>query len=305
MIKTSTVFTFQSLTLRSASGAQLQLVATSEVVNLCLRPLNLLSIRKTVLVAAALSSLVTLSAHHQVQAEMISAVADLTTPTATENTFDVTVDVLLNSDSQVITYEGVVRLEMEIDFSDFAAPVVQTLDFVGVMGDIQHSDATFTVALGTADFTSVRGRIETLPGNSPAPVTGGTTFSTGDHEIIAWMGTIDITPIVGSPLQINLMNDTFRRTLGGVNDATINLTLNNVAAGLATYDLELFTPLQMVTILTGNPTIDDAITITIDGDLVARTQINRPIPEPSTAAMLAGFALLAAACSHRSNVPRS
>jgi len=265
---------------------------------------TLLGIRKTAITAATLTALMVLSAHRHASAEVISIIANLSTPTATENSFDTTVTVLGSSDTQVITYEGVVRPVLDIDFSNFAAPVVQTLDFAGVTGDILHSDVTFTVPLGTAVFTGLRGRIETLPGSLSAPVAGGTTYNSADHELIAWMGTIDINSSIGSIPQINLMTSTFQRSLGGVNDATVNLTLNNVVAGIATYDLELFTPIQMVTILTGDPLIDNAITITITGNVVARAQITRAIPEPTASVLFAGVTMLVAMCRRCLFFPR-
>jgi len=218
--------------------------------------------------------------------------ADLSAATATENTFDVNVAVLTSSDMQEVIYSGALRPVLDIDFSDIANPVIQTLDFAGVGGDIQHTDATFNVPLGAAILNGVQGRIETFPGSSPAPVTGGNTYSSADHEIIAWMGTIDIVPVVGSGTIINLMTNSFRSSLGGTNDSTVNLTLNNITAGIATYDLELITPLQNVQLQTGNGTIDTAITITIDGNLVARGQITRAVPEPTSLTLLAGLTIL-------------
>ena len=72
--------------------------------------------------------------------------------------------------------------------------------------------------------------------------------------------------------EICLMEDNFRSGLGGTNDATVSITLNEIVGGVATYDLELVTPLQAVTIQTGDPSIDGVITITITGDIVARGQ---------------------------------
>ena len=79
----------------------------------------------------------------------------------------------------------------------------------------------------------------------------------------------------------------FKRSLGGTNDSTVGLTLNNITAGVATYDLEIVIPLVMVNVETDDEDINELVDILVDGNLVAKTQITRPIPEPTCLILLA------------------
>jgi hypothetical protein len=240
------------------------------------------------------SAAVVLTAIHaasSVLAETISAVVDLTPATVTENTFEFTVSALSQSDTQTVTYQGVIRPTMEVDFSDINSPVITSMDFAGQASDIVHSDATASLgALGTVALSDILSCIVTFPVSVPAPVTGASspfTFSSDDHEIIFGSGTVAVNPTVAPPTTVDLATEPFRRSLGGTNDSTIGLTLNNIAAGMATYDLEIIIPLVMVNVETDDPGINALVDILVDGNLVAKTQIVRPIPEPSGIVLLA------------------
>jgi hypothetical protein len=177
---------------------------------------------------------------------------------------------------------------MDIDFTDPLAPVVNTLDFVGVVSDVQHVDATFTSTLGTAQFTNITGRVQTAPGQSPAPVVGGSTFSSSDHQLIAWNGTIELIPIVGSGTTIDLNTSTFTGTFSGTNDSTINVAFNSNGAGVQFYDVDITAVMDDVRITTGDSQIDSVLGIFITGNFVASGQFTRPIPEPATLVQATG-----------------
>ncbi len=226
-------------------------------------------------------------------ATAVSATLPLVAATPTANTFATTVEVLGQQDTQTILYSGVIRPVMGIDFTNPSAPVVQTLDFAGLDADIAHTNATFTVPLGTAVFTNISGRVKTPAANSPAPVTGGTTFNSADHNLIAWHGTIDVTPIIGSPTQIDLFTSQFTGSLTGVNNSTINVTLASLVAGVATYDVDVNAKLDDMLITTGKPDIDNLIHITIDGNVVAHGQFTQTVAVPEPAALgLASLAII-------------
>jgi hypothetical protein len=230
-----------------------------------------------------------------VRAEITNAVLQLLPATATENSFDITVDVLGSQDTETVIYSGVLRPVLDIDFTNLAAPVLQTLDFAGQDGDVQHTNATFSVPLGTAVFENVTGRVRTAPGHSPAPVVGGTTFNSSDHQLILWHGTIDVTPIIGSPQTIDLFDDTFTGTFQGTGNSTVSVSLNQTAGNIATYDVAATAVMNNVQMTTGDPQIDGLISIFITGNFVASGQFTRPIPEPAAgalAALLAPAALL-------------
>jgi len=240
---------------------------------------------------AAIALAIVLANQRSATAEEISAVLDLVTATATENTFDIRVEVLGESDTQSVVYTGLLRPVMDIDFTDPMAPVVNTLDFVGVVGDIAHTDAVFTATLGTAEFNNITGRVETPIANSPAPVTGGGTFSSSDHQLIAWSGTIEVTPLVGSPTTIDLNTNTFSGTFNGTNDSTVNVAFNSLGAGVQVYDVDITAVLDDVQLTTGDALIDGLIGVFVTGNVVASGQFTRPIPEP--AAIVQATCLLA------------
>ncbi len=227
-------------------------------------------------------------------AESIALVTPLDTPSMAANTFTTTVNALGFSDTNDVTYTGVLRPTLDIDFSDFQNPVVNTLDFFGQAGDIVHSAGTFDFGiLGTVSLAGIQGRIETPVGNQPAPVTSA-MFSSNDHEIIFAQGTVTIMPTIGGATVVDLSTTPLIRTLGGINDSTVTVSLAGVAGGVATYDVGILTPLDMVTVQTGDPQIDALVQITIDGNLVASGQFTRPIPEPGSLALAACVACFAA-----------
>lgn len=229
-----------------------------------------------------------------VLAETISAVVDLTPATATENTFEFTVSALSQSATATVTYQGVIRPIMEVDFSDVNSPVITSMDFAGQASDIVHSDASPSFGLlGSVSLSDILSCIVTFSGSAPAPVTGTSSpfsFSSVDHEIIFGSGTVALNPTIGSSTTVDLATEPFRRSLGGTNDSTVGLTLNNIAAGVATYDLEIIIPLVMVNVETDDPGINAIVDILVDGNLVAKTQVTRAIPEPAGLALLAGAA---------------
>ncbi|MEM9354113.1 MAG: hypothetical protein AAGA92_13970 [Planctomycetota bacterium] len=227
-------------------------------------------------------------------AESVSLLAPLDTPSVSANTFTTTVTALGFSDTDTITYEGQLQPKLDIDFTDFANPVVNSLDFLGQPGDIVHSAGSFDFGiLGSVSLAGIQGRIETPVANQPAPVTSG-MFSSDDHEIIFAQGTITVSPSIGSPTVVDLNTNPLIRTLGGINDSTVTVTLAGVAGGIATYDVEILTPLDMVTVQTGDPQIDALVQITIDGNLVASGQFPRAIPEPGSFALAGCVACFAA-----------
>jgi len=238
------------------------------------------------MLAAAALALTAINAASPVLAETVAPVVDLTPATPTENTFEFTISALSQSDTQSVTYQGVIRPIMEVDFSDINDPVITSMDFAGQASDIVHSDATATLgALGTVSLNDILSCIVTFPTSVPAPVTGASSpfsFSSSDHEIIFGAGMVEVNPSIGSPTTVDLATEPFRRSLGGTNDSTVALTLNNIAAGVATYDLEIIIPLIQVNVETDDPGINALVDILVDGNLVAKTQIMRQIPEPAS-----------------------
>ncbi|MDC0936706.1 hypothetical protein OAS39_10500 [Pirellulales bacterium] len=246
------------------------------------------------LLGSAAVAVATICAASPALSETISAVVDLTPATAAENTFEFTISALSQSDTQTVTYQGVIRPTLEVDFSNINSPVITSMNFAGQASDIVHSDATASLGgLGTVALSNILSCIVTFPGSVPAAVTGASSpfaFSSADHEIIFGSGIVELNPAIGSTTIVDLATEPFRRSLGGTNDSTVALTLNNIAAGVATYDLEIIIPLVMVNVETDDPGINALVDILVDGNLVAKTQITRQIPEPT------GLILIACAC---------
>jgi hypothetical protein len=242
----------------------------------------------------------TLAAASASRATIITPVLPLSSPTATENTFTTTVVTLGSQDVEQIIYTGVLRPVMDIDFSNPVAPTVISLDLAGHDGDVQHSDVTFSVPLGTAEFNGITGRVKTAPGHSPAPVTGG-AFNGSDHQLIAWHGTIDVTPAIGAPFTIDLFDDTFTGNFNGTGNSSVAVLLNNVTGNVATYDVEIKAVMDNTQMTTGDPQIDSLISIFISGNFVARGQITQAVPEPATVVTLLAMAVAGLVVRRRRN----
>ncbi len=195
------------------------------------------------------------------------------------------------------------QVDLDIDFGDPLAPVVNSIEFVGQPGDISHVfvggpiDVQFDNGLVNIDLDAVpngvKGFLRTQGG--PIPVSPDGSFESGNTNLVARQGTVDIDGTITSFLGTLLVDETFSLadtpldqfndsiSAGSVNSVTVDFV--GVDAGDRVYGVTVATVLQNTQLPFSAGDFELALDIT--GTLLGRGEIRLPgVPEPTTAVLL-------------------
>ncbi|MEM6799686.1 MAG: hypothetical protein AAF589_09245 [Planctomycetota bacterium] len=252
--------------------------------------------------------------------QIVTAVLDLEDPSVSgANTFetDFTIDVTgftIPPGSAGVIYtdddsNSGLRVELDIDFSNPFLPVVNTIKFVGQLGDINHFltdpptvDIDATIAQVALEPSGVGSFVETT--GSAVSVMPDGKFDSGPTtslNVVEGMITATITPVIGSAIV-----ETFDLSTAGASSSSlaggtlsmVSVTYDKTEGGFDFYDVEVTTPLEdaLSTFeidLGGGDTA--SLQLSITGNLLGQGSFSviSSIPEPASAALVAGLGCLA------------
>lgn len=206
--------------------------------------------------------------------------------------------------SSVAGSVGVLQADLDIDFSDPLNPVIQTIELVGQPGDIQHTFNPNPINVtGTGlDVDVTLTGVETyLTSNGAAlPVQANGAFDPAGVLLVVSQGTADVAGTAGGvPFsdQLDLSVAMFMAVLTGsaAGDATVSVV--SQSPSLITYEAAV--SIDMTDAVMKSDRLRRLLDIGLTGNLAARVQFDRPIPEP-TAASLCLLAVCGAMATLRS-----
>ena len=195
------------------------------------------------------------------------------------------------------------QVNLDVDFADPLAPIVNSIEFVGEPGDISHVftggaiDLFFTDGIFVVDFEAVpngvKGFLRTQGGVIPVNPDG--SFVSGNTNLVARQGSVDIDGTVSSLLGVFTVDETFNLSdtpLDQFNDSISAGSLNNVTVDFVGEDLGERVYHVTVSTLLENTELsfageDFELIFDISGTLLGRREIRVPIvPEPATVGLL-------------------
>jgi|GEM_PF-3587282 len=242
-----------------------------------------------------------------------AVVLDLDDPSTGNNSFetifrvrDTVTNISIDGGPETVDYidenNTGMRVNFDIDFDNPLAPVVNSIEFVGQPGDITHAfvggaiDVLFNNGLVDIDINAVpngvKGFLRTQGGSIAVNLDG--SFESGNTNLVARQGTVDLDGTISSLLGMLAVDETFSLAdtpLDQFNDSISAGAINNVAvdfvgidAGDRVYDVIVST----VLVNTELPfsTGDFELALDITGTLLGRGQIRVAVPEPSTVSLL-------------------
>ena len=198
------------------------------------------------------------------------------------------------------------QVDLDIDFSDPNAPVVNTIEFVGEPGDIEHvfpdGSVDFSPGFGVDVTVTPNGIKGFLTSNGePSTVSSG-EFSGMKNSLVARQGTVQVDTNIGFSLTEDLSesdpND-FTAPISGDSDNFISITKTGSSGATSFYDVTVTALLDGTTLeydASGVPVI-----LTISGILQGTGQIEFTIPEPASFA-LCNLALAMAGLRYRRRI---
>jgi len=195
------------------------------------------------------------------------------------------------------------QVNLDINFANLAAPVVNTIEFVGEPGDISHVfaggviDLLFNNGLVNIDLdatpSGVKGFLRTQGG--PILVSSDGSFESGNTNLVARQGMVDIDGAITTLLGALAIDETFSLAdtpLDQFNDSISAGAINNVSAnfvgidaGERVYHVTVSTELQNTEL----PFTAGGLNLILDitGTLQGTGEIRiANVPEPSTASLL-------------------
>ena len=283
--------------------------------------MNLQTTRRVLLTTVVAIGLFGTSTVRANEVTFMSVDLDLDDPSTGANTFstifrvtDLGTGISIDGGPEIVDYldlnQSGLQVNRDIDFSDLGNPVVNSIEFVGEPGDIDHvfvggaipvefNDLLVNIDLD-AEPDGVRGFLRTQGG--PIAVNPDGSFVSGNTNLVARQGTVDIdgtiTPIIGGPI---LVDETFSLAdtpLDQFNDSISAGALNDVSVDFVgidgnqrVYSVVVSTELQNTELPF---TVDGfALTLDITGTLLGRGEVRIDvIPEPvSLSLMTLGLAL--------------
>lgn len=176
-----------------------------------------------------------------------------------------------------------IQANLVIDFSDLDNPVVETVEFDGEPGDIEHSfpTASFFI-LGFEVFPSdVKGFLRTQGG--PITVNSDGSFPAGNTNLVARQGMVSIPSLSVNEnlndLPLGEFDDPISDS-GDLNSIEIVPNLGLSTPTTRVYDLTIISELDN-TLLTFPTTAGDLV-FNIDGIFRGTSQITIDVPEPTS-----------------------
>lgn len=264
-----------------------------------------------------LSIFIALTAHRVPATELsfLSVELDLEDPSTGNNSFETIFRVTdkvsaISIDGGPVTVDYIdennsgMQVNLDIDFADLLAPVVQSIEFVGEPGDITHAftggpiDVVFNDGFFFVDFDAVpngvKGFLRTQGG--PIAVNPDGSFESGNTNLVARQGAVDIDGTVSSIVGVFVVDETFNLAdtpLSQFNDSISGGSLNTVSvdfvqeeAGENVYSVTVATVLQNTQLPFAGE--DFELVLDITGTLLGTGEIRVPIvPEPATLALMA------------------
>lgn len=244
-----------------------------------------------------------------------SAVAlDLDDPSTGNNSFetifrvrDTVTNITIDGGPETVDYidekNTGMRVNLDVDFADPLAPLVNSIEFVGQPGDITHAFVGGSIAVlfnnGLVDIdidavpNGVKGFLRTQGG--PIDVNPDGSFESGNTNLVARQGTVDLDGAITSFLGTLIVDETFSLAdtpLDQFNDSISAGAINNVAfdfvgvdSGDRVYDVTVSTVLVNTELPFSAGDFQLALDIT--GTLLGRGQIRVAVPEPASASLLA------------------
>lgn len=203
------------------------------------------------------------------------------------------------------------RTEMEIDFSNPAAPVVETITFLGELGDIDHSlesppveivdpgvPSLFNIQAAAAGVGSFL-RTNDDTGGSPirVPVAPNGSYSSSDTTLNVVEGTITATgTLLGSAIppqvfELSEDNEDLGNPISNNTDSSVMVILAQSTPTLNTYDVTVEAPVEDALIQFVDDDTGAVVDFVINGALRGTGSFTVAVPEPS-AGLLAVATLL-------------
>ncbi|MEM8946332.1 MAG: PEP-CTERM sorting domain-containing protein [Planctomycetota bacterium] len=231
----------------------------------------------------------------------------------TETVSNITID----GGPEIVDYiddnQSGMQVNLDIDFSDLNAPIVNAIEFVGEPGDISHVfvggsiDVEFTNALFDIDLDAtpngIKGFLRTQGG--PINVNPDGSFVSGNTNLVARQGTVGIQGTIDSLLGSAAVDETFNLSdtpldqfndsisAGSTND--VSVVFDRIEGSERVYSVAVSTVLENTLLPFSANGFDLELDIT--GTLLGRGEVRIDvIPEPTsigliaTAMMMAGIA---------------
>ena len=213
----------------------------------------------------------------------------------------------LESNPVFVNYEDPamsgMQVNLDIDFSSPLSPVVNSIEFDGAPGDIEH---VFPGGIVDLEFSSpgllevdleavpngIKGFLRTQSG--PIPVTNG-EFLPGNTNLIARQGTIDVdgtVAVLGFPDTVDrtiFLNsrplDDFDEVISNNVLNTIDVVFDRVESGQIFYDVIVNVELENALL----PFEESGFEVILDitGTLKGAGQVSIDVPEPATLGLFA------------------
>ncbi len=253
--------------------------------------------------------------------EFLSVDLDLDDPSTGNNAFSTifrvtepNVSLTIDGGPEIVNYEDEnqsgMQVNLSIDFSDLDAPIVNSIEFVGEPGDISHifsgnaipieSDSGFITVDLDAVPDGVKGFLRTQGG--PISVNNDGSFASGNTNLVARQGTVDIDGTLVGSLGGVFVDETFNLAdtpLGDFNDSISDGAINNVSVAFTgidanerVYSVTVTNELQNTELPFSVSGFDLVLDIT--GTLQGVGEIRIPvIPEPTSLVLLSSMLVIA------------
>ena len=269
---------------------------------------------------ALLATLFAVGSQSVTAVQFSSVDIDLDIPDANNdiNVFDTIVSVTPQAFSVTISTDPIqvdyvdpnqrgMQVDLDVDFSDPNNPVVNTIEFVGQAGDLEHQFPGGAVNVDLGIFGSfdvvpagIRGFIKSNSG--PINVNPDGTFEGGSNSLVARQGTIDVfqagtnNPVID---QVDLMNTPIEAFVDPISNGSTNtvvITKSGSSGDTFFYNVDVLADLDGTSLdFVAN---EADVNLNITGKLIGTGQIQFTIPEPTTLS-LCGLAAIAALSRRR------